>query len=355
MTNPAEEKLINSDIIQESIVYSLDISKEPPKSMDELLLKVKKRLALFFLHYLNENNPIIKDEAFLKDLGLYAYGICSAIDISMDINDQHSDSILNKFIENPEKDILYKEKQELAGILEEQISKQLSDIILGLSDVKEKLKDKENVMKQFDSLANACSESNEIVKDCIIDVLENALNYINKNDIEYIDYNSLQEIEDTQEMLRKWDIIIFSAETIVDNMKAIIDKMLYKNIEIKTDTKQQEDLKYVLSFFKTLANHLPELVSEKYGLPNLTAVHSSKNPLFKKFTRTELVDMPKYKIVEYIKRLHNTASNTRPSFLYRFKLLSHSKQLVIVLLIIIVIVGIATLLIYALNNKDALY
>ncbi|KAI5181729.1 hypothetical protein NEOKW01_1893 [Nematocida sp. AWRm80] len=201
-TDIEEETLTDSKCIEISVASTIDSFEKLPKTIDELLLKIKKDIKIFFTHYLNKSNPIIKDEAFRKNIIAYKNGIICAIEISEDTKEKYN-SLATSLVDNIPIE-MSNEKQELAGILQEEINNQLSDIILGFSDVRDKLKDKKDAMKRFKYLATVCNESNEIVKAFLINSLQPALDYISHNDIQGIDYKNIDDIKELpQEVLEK--------------------------------------------------------------------------------------------------------------------------------------------------------
>ncbi|KAI5181963.1 hypothetical protein NEOKW01_2111 [Nematocida sp. AWRm80] len=364
ITNSEEEKQTNSKSIKDIIIGILNSLKESPKTFDKVLLEIRKELIEYFRVNLNTNNTLIKSPPDLEEIKLYAEGICSAIEITGNPKDINSDSVLNSFIADPQMNITEENKKELAKILEKQICNQLSDILLGLLDIRGNLKDKNTIITKFNHLLTACNEFNEIVKVHIIDSLQQALNYISKNSIQGIDYNNLDEIEeikDTEEILKNWDKMILPSQTITIAVSSLMNKLLYSHNHITTDAVQQKELKYALRFFKTLADHLPELVRKKYDFPNLAAIHSDKDSFFKKFTRPKLANKLKKELVNDINELYKTASkevedmsvlNTNPTLLDKFKSITVSRRLVIMVVAVAAIIVLVSLLVYILNNKD---
>ncbi|KAI5181118.1 hypothetical protein NEOKW01_1337 [Nematocida sp. AWRm80] len=372
-TGTTEDKVINSNFIQVNIIKILDSFKDKSATFNEILSKIKQPMALSFIDYLSKDSPIIKEEAFNEDIRLYKYGIFSAIEIAKEIGDNSSDSLLNKFMAKPQMAMTDEEKDSLVKALEQQISQQQSDLILGLWDVRERLVDKEDIMNRFDDLATACSESSEMVKACIIDKLESVIKEINKKNIKDIDYkniDSIEEIEDTKEILEKWDTIIPPSQIIIAAEHLFIDSRL-KSKSIKKDIRQQTDLKYGLRYFKTVANHLPELVNKKHKFPRLSTIHSDENSFFKKFTRSALKEKTLEQLAKDINNLYNkasedpenrtapeehedtSASNQNPSLLEVFKSLSPQIRLLIVLVTVIVAIAASLLLFYSLESKEA--
>ncbi|KAI5179556.1 hypothetical protein NEOKW01_0019 [Nematocida sp. AWRm80] len=352
MIDDTKEKLINSEKIKESINHILGLHRPIPIPFEEIFLQIKNDIEKHFRKCLNTQNLTIKDEEFQKEIIAYKSGIITAIDITKETGENASDSILNKFMAKPQDYNTQEDKDSLADILEKEISKQLSDIILGLSDIKEKLKNNKEAMKRFENLEIAYNKSNSLVKNAILNDLQLALTDVNKKSIQGLNYKSIKKIKELslQEVLNNWDIILTSSKTIVDDMNDIINALLYDE-NITTDPKKQDGLKYTLRFFKTVANHLPELIGQKSNLPNLSAVHSKKRPFFKKFTRSALKDKSSEQLAEEINKLYETAS--KPSLLDRFKSLSPQIRLLIVLLVIVAVVIAASLLLfYLLSHKD---
>ncbi|KAI5181117.1 hypothetical protein NEOKW01_1336 [Nematocida sp. AWRm80] len=400
--NTVEEKLIKSDLIQECIITTLNSLKKPPDSFDKVLLKINSDIKRFIIFYLNENSPTIKDEEFQKDIIAHKNGIISAIEISKNVEEKYN-SLVTSLVENSPIEML-NEKQELASILKEEISNQLSDIILGLWDVRKKLKGKNNAMKRFKYLTTVCNESNEMVKVFLINSLQTALCSITNNGIEGIDYKSLDEIEELslKEALDKWDTVIPYSQTIIEAIGILMEKRLYSNTLVKSDPDKQTNLKNALRFVKTLASHLPELVGQRNYLPNLSAIHSDEYPFLKKFTSSELEKIPEDQLADYVNALYETASEgledrslleeaverieievvvvkrikegdiverieeeevvkrieeeppiSKPSLLDRFKSFSPQIRLLIVLVVIVaVVIAASLLLVYFLSSKD---
>ncbi|KAI5179557.1 hypothetical protein NEOKW01_0020 [Nematocida sp. AWRm80] len=362
MAAGTEETLTDSKNIQANILKAMDSFEDKLATFDEILSKIKQSMPQSFIDYLNSDNTIIKEKEFQEDITLYKYGICNAIEITKETEENASGSVLNKFMANPQVKMTDEEKDSLVKVLEQQISHQLDDMILGLSDVREKLKGKNDAMRQFDDLATACSESSEMVKAHIINKLEAVIKEINEKDIEGIDYKSIGNIEeiDTKEILGKWGTIISPFETIVKAEYLFIDSRL-KSKSIKKDIRQQTDLKYGLRYFKTVANHLPELVNQKYSFPHLSAIHSDEDQFFKRFTRSELKKIPEDQLAEEINKQYETAlrdsentpaSSQDPSLLDKFKSVSPQTRLLIVIVIIIVAIVASLLLFYFLSSKD---
>ncbi|KAI5179551.1 hypothetical protein NEOKW01_0014 [Nematocida sp. AWRm80] len=384
MDTNATEKLANSEFMADKIIHSIDLFKNTLNPFNKILLEFKKGLSLFLIDYFNVKNVIIKDEEFRENIMVYKHGIVSAIEISKDSEEKFT-SLLNDFTKNPEKDISSDEKKELADILENEVSMQLNDIILGLWNIRKEIKDKEGAITQFNDLAKACSALNSLVKDCIIDKIERSLEYIHNNKIDIINYNSIEEIGELplEEVLEEWDIMMPSSETIIRSLNDIIDGLL--SIQ-KPDTKsaQQKELEHALSFFKTVANNLLELVGKKYSFPNLSAIHSDKDSFFKKFTNSALKGKTADELVVKINDLYKTASetpenmillnspenrneihirdeenmhtyNSKLSLLNRFKSLSRTTRVVIVLYITVMIIIIISLLVYVLSSKETVH
>ncbi|KAI5181115.1 hypothetical protein NEOKW01_1334 [Nematocida sp. AWRm80] len=119
----------------------------------------------------------------------------------------------------------------------------MNDRILGHWDVREKLKDKEDAMAQFNDLVKVCSASSALVKDHIIDKLERTLKDINKNSIKDIDCESIENIKELRlkEVRQQWDTMLpDSSKAIVDNMNNSIHQLLYTSEDIETSTKNRK-------------------------------------------------------------------------------------------------------------------
>ncbi|KAI5180277.1 hypothetical protein NEOKW01_0606 [Nematocida sp. AWRm80] len=322
--------------------------------IDNLKLYIKAKIVSLFPECLNVSN---------KDIKSYANGICSAIEISMGTEEE---SILNKLISDPQMTMTNENKKELErvlnnrqqiDVLEQKISSQLNDMVLGLLDVETKLKDDKNAIKQFNYLINISNIYNSLIKDQIIDKLEATLAHINRQEIPNINYTNIHDIEEVSinKALYTWNKITKSPSDTIGNMHSILDGFFqnHGDAHIQLNQKQQEELKDSLRFFKTLANHLPEIVNKKYHSQNLSIIHSDENqPFFKRFSKSAIDTKELKHLVKDIDDLYKIVY--RPSLLDKFKSFSLPAKLVLVLHVIAMILAIISLLIYIFVNKDAI-
>ncbi|KAI5179550.1 hypothetical protein NEOKW01_0013 [Nematocida sp. AWRm80] len=359
MNNPTEQNITNSKFIEGNIKYTLGFHKTKSTPFKDVFLEIKNNLHKQFLYCLNGKNAIIKNREFLEDIIIYKNEILNAIEIT---EDKNTDPVLKKYIDKPQTNITLEDNDKLIGPLEKQINQQLNDIILDLSDIKEKLKNSEYAMNQFKDLETACNESNSLVKSQIISDLQDTLTGINENHIKDIDYKSIDDIKELplKEVLDKWNSMIQPSITIVGNMNIAFNVLLYDN-EVKRSSQKRKKLKYTLRFFKTVANNLPELVGQIHGFPSLSAIHSDEASFLKKFTGTELKKMSEEHLVKYVNGLYETASKKKPSILDRFK--SHIPvswrqqipSIIGIIIGIILLIAASLLLVYALDSKEAVH
>ncbi|KAI5181319.1 hypothetical protein NEOKW01_1513 [Nematocida sp. AWRm80] len=352
MARPTEKELINSDFIKTRIRYSIDSFKDSSITIDKILLNFKNRLIMHFPPCLNENNQIGNNKSLKKGIEGYIYGILSNIKIH---EDQSANLILSNLTQGTPDEILGR-KTQLADILEKQISPQLRDIMLDFATIKHKLKGTSVAKYQFNILAKAYSMSSNLVKEFIIDKLERTLMSINTKNIKNIDYSDINDIEKLklEDVLQDTQNFITQPDMILDNMNKRINNLLSAK-DINTNVGKQEDLKYTLMFFKTVADYLPEIVGKKCNLPSLSSIYSSENSFFNSSSRTIMNRMSKRQLAKFIYQQYKTVSNAKFSRVDKFKTFSQLTRLLLMLLTIAVVIGIATLLIYALNHKDTVH
>ncbi|KAI5179554.1 hypothetical protein NEOKW01_0017 [Nematocida sp. AWRm80] len=371
MVNSTEQKLTESEYICNNIIHHINsLEEEESLTVDNLVANTKKDLEKLFLQCFDQNNKIFKDIEFKKEIKSYKYGIFNTLEIPETVKTKITwliSSIVQKLYTEMDDNI----KKQIAEALEEEISKHLNDMVLGLWDVRKKLKDNEDAMKRFNDLALIFSESSTLVKDNIIEKLNGTLQYINNHKIQGIDYkhiNKITEIEDSDEVLQQWDIMIPPSQTIEISMDDTLNNLIYAK-DINKDPTKQRKLNNALRFFKTLANHLPELIGKKNNFLSLSSIHLDENSFFKRFTRSALKDKSSEQLAEEINDLYNKASEDpenrampeglqpirafKPSLLDKYKSLSPQMRLLIVLVIIIVAIAASLLLFYFLSHKEA--
>ncbi|KAI5179559.1 hypothetical protein NEOKW01_0022 [Nematocida sp. AWRm80] len=347
-TDTTGKELINSEKIKESISSALDLFQKAPKTIQEVFLKHKTDLAGCYTEWLNEDSSVIKGDE--KGNRLYVYGIVNAIAMTGDIN---SNFLLGKFIDNSES-ITEEEKAQLADALEKEISKQLIDMLLGLSQVSQALEHDSEAMKEFNNLATACSASNEIVKSSIMDKLEQALADISEKGIEGIHYTRTEDIQELvfSEMQYKWNTMMPPSSTIVDSMNKLIDGLVQSE-DIKTNTEKKNDLLYALKFFNTLANNLPVLVRRKSNLLKLPAVYPNEASFFKGFARSALQRKTDDDLVKEVHEKYKAAS--KYTLLDRLKTLSYLERTLVIVLSLTAGIIIVSSMVYSLSSKDTVH